>query len=94
MEDIRKKYDAIVDELKERAELIRSEREDLELVECVQQAIDDGLIYSDDEAVIVAWSYECGLIKWGEDVDWVAIENNLIVDIIDELESGEDKKGK
>lgn len=84
-EKIERAYDDIVGELVDRARLIRSERKDLELVECVKQAIDDGLIYSDDEAVIVAWSYECGLIEWGADVDWVAIENNLIVDIIDEL---------
>jgi hypothetical protein len=90
MENIRKEYDAIVDDLAERARLIRSERKDLELVECVKQAIDDGLIYSDDEAVIVAWSYENGLFGWGEDIDWVAVENNLIVDIIDEI--GEDNE--
>lgn len=84
-EKIASAYDGIVGDLVERAELIRSERKDLELVECVKQAIDDGLIYSDDEAVIVAWSYENGLFGWGEDIDWVAIENNLIVDIMNEL---------
>lgn len=84
-EKIASAYDGIVGDLVERAELIRSERKDLELVECVKQAIDDGLIYSDDEAVILAWSYENGLFRWGEDVDWVAIENNLIVDIMNEL---------
>lgn len=84
-EKIASAYAGIVGDLVERAKLIRSERKDLELVECVKQAIDDGLIYSDDEAVIVAWNYENGLFRWGEDVDWVAIENNLIVDIIDEL---------
>ena len=40
--------------------------------------------------MIVAWSYENGLFGWGEDIDWVAIENNLIVDIIDEI--GEDNE--
>ena len=72
-------YSDIVAGLAERANLIKQEGKDED--EAIQQAIDDGLIYSEDEATIVGWSLENGLIKWGHEVDWLGIMENLIDDI-------------
>lgn len=94
MENIRKEYDAIVDELKERAELIASENKELTREECISQALDDGFMWDDDKAYVLAWAVENGTITWGAPVEWWAIEDMLREDIAYELERGEDKKGK
>lgn len=85
METISKEYDAIIDELADRARSIKSENKELDDDECVRQAIDDGLYYTDDRAYILAWALENGTITWGADIDWWAIETMLIEDILEEM---------
>ena len=85
METIRNNYDAIVGELAKRAKLIMAENKELTRAECVRQAIDDGFYYKDDQAYALAWAYENGTINWGAEVDWFAVDNMLVEDILEEL---------
>lgn len=78
-------YDSVIADLGDRARLIKSERKDLGVEDCVRQAIDDGFYWSEDRAVVLAWSFENGLITWGSDVDWIAIEENMVDDIVNAI---------
>lgn len=49
------------------------------------QAIDDGLIYKEDEAYIIANALENGTISWGYDVEWDAVNDMLYSDIMEEI---------
>ena len=93
MENIRKEYDAIIDELAERALLIASENKEESAGACAMQAIDDGFFYTDDKAYVLAFMLENGVIKWGADVDWQEIMQNVLADVENELIEKLKKKG-
>lgn len=78
--DLEKSYSDIVSELADMARLCEGS-----LGEKIDQAIDDGFIYTDDEAVVLAWALEIGLVKWGESIDWLEIMDNLRADIAEGL---------
>ena len=83
---IREEYSEVVSSLAERAKLISEENdESFEVEEGVRQAIADGLFYSEDEAVIIANAYDNGFFKWGGEIDWQAIDENLFEDILNEV---------
>lgn len=90
MENITKEYDAIIGDLAERALTYLDETGDVD--EAINNAIDDGLIYTDDKAYIMAWNIEQGIIEFGRQVDWDAVEENLIDDIKNEMENLQNEK--
>ena len=85
MENISREYDAVVECLADRARLIKRDNKNWDTERCIRQAIDDGFYYYDDKAYVLAWSYLNGLFKWGEEVCWDEIEENLVDDISNEL---------
>lgn len=98
-EQLERAYSDIVSWLAEKTELIIVENLEENIAEsnvsCAKMAIDEGLIYSDDQAIVLAWSYEIGLFKWYEEVKWEEIMDNLIEDILDELsKKGEQQNGE
>lgn len=85
MENISKEYDAIVAELAERAELVAKD-EGGDIDDAIRRALDDGFYYTDDQAYVLAWCVEQHIVEYGREVDWGAVEENLIDDIKKELE--------
>lgn len=84
METISREYKAVVRDLAERAKLEHGEKS-----EKIKRAIDDGFIYTDDKAFVLAQAIEENVIQWGEDIDWMAVEDMLISDISAEMEEEE-----
>lgn len=60
--------------------------------EAIMQAIDDGLIYYADQAYIIAHALQNGFIKWGSEVEWDAIFEDLYADVSAELEELKEEK--
>lgn len=81
METISREYKAVVRDLAERAKLEHGEK-----LEKIKRAIDDGFIYDDDKAFVLAQAVEERIIQWGEDIDWTAVEDMLLLDISAEME--------
>ena len=61
-------------------------------VECIWQAIDDGLIYYCDQAYVVANALQNGFISWGKTIEWDAIIDMLYSDVSEELETMKKEK--
>ena len=77
-------YEELVASIAERA--LDDIKNDVEESEAINQAIDDGLMYYADQAYIVAHALQNGFIKWGGEVEWDAIYEDLYADIADEIE--------
>lgn len=77
-------YEELVASMAERA--ADDIKNDVEESEAINQAIDDGLMYYADQAYIVAHALQNGFIKWGGEVEWDAIYEDLYADIADEIE--------
>lgn len=77
-------YEELVASIAERA--ADDIKNDVEEGEAIMQAIDDGLIYYADQAYIVAHALQNGFIKWGGEVEWDAIFEDLYADVSAELE--------
>ena len=77
-------YEELVASMAERA--LDDIKNDVEESEAINQAIDDGLMYYADQAYIVAHALQNGFIKWGGEVEWDAIYEDLYADIADEIE--------
>lgn len=74
------KYHAIVKDLADRASEEHGDIDDK-----IFQAIDEGLIYREDEAYIIANALENGIVSWGHDVEWDAVYDMLYSDILEEI---------
>ena len=81
---ISEEYSELVGSLAERARLIMDEG--AEKSDAVRQAISDGLIYYDDEAIVIAHAFINGLIQWGKDVDWTVIDEDLFEDVYNDVD--------
>lgn len=74
-------YYKIVQDLAERAKLIITEGE-TDKMEAVYQAMDEGFIYSYDEAIVLAHAYLEGYISLRSGtLDWDTVLENLMDDI-------------
>lgn len=83
VEMINEKYNEVISSLAERAKMIITENdESFTLEDGTRQAIDDGFFYGEDEAIVLAHSYINGLVKWGEEVDWDRIYEDMFEDIM------------
>ena len=81
---ITEEYSELVGSLAERARLIMAEG--AEKSDAVRQAICDGLIYYDDEAIVIAHAFINGLIQWGKEVDWTVIDEDLFEDVYNDVD--------
>lgn len=80
-------YEELVSSIAERAiENIKYRDADCDESEAINDAINDGLIYYADQAYIVAHALQNGFIKWGGEIEWDAIYEDLYADIADEIE--------
>lgn len=77
-------YEELVASMAERA--LDDIKNDAEESDAINQAIDDGLMYYADQAYIVAHALQNGFIKWGGEVEWDAIYEDLYADISEEME--------
>ena len=77
-------YEELVASMAERA--LDDIKNDVEEGDAINQAIDDGLIYYADQAYIVAHALQNGFLKWGGEVEWDAIYEDLFADIAEEIE--------
>lgn len=77
-------YEELVQSMAERAD--DDIKNDVEEDEAIMRAIDDGLMYYADQAYIVAHALQNGFIKWGGEVEWDAIFEDLYADVSEELE--------
>lgn len=79
-------YNAIIRDLAERAsDCIKDGEEDE--TEAINQAIDDGLIYYEDQATILGGYIMTYCPKWGDSIDWEEVYTMLYDDISAELET-------
>ena len=79
-------YNAIISDLAERASDYFKDGEEDE-TEAINQAIDDGLIYYEDQAIILG-GYICTYCpKWGDSIDWEEVYTMLYDDISEELQN-------
>lgn len=83
-------YEELVASIAERA--ADDIKNGIEEDEAIMQAIDDGLIYYADQAYIVAHALQNGFIKWGGEVEWDAIFEDLYADVSAELEELKEEK--
>ena len=77
-------YHDIVKDLADRAS-----KEHGDIDNKIFQAINDGLIYYEDQAYVLANALENGIVSWGHDVEWDAVDDMLYSDILDELKGEE-----
>lgn len=78
-------YQAIIKDLADRAhDYIKDGCEDE--TEAINQAIDDGLIYYEDQATILGGYIMTYCPKWGENINWEEVYMMLYDDIAEELE--------
>lgn len=82
-------YDELIASIAERA--LDDIKNDAEETDAINQAIDDGLIYYTDQAYIVAHALQNGFIKWGGEVEWDAIWEDLYADVAEEMEYQKEK---
>lgn len=83
-------YEELVASIAERA--ADDIKNDVEEDEAIMRAIDDGLMYYTDQAYIVAHALQNGFIKWGGEVEWDAIFEDLYADVSAELEELKEEK--
>lgn len=74
-------YEELISNMRERMQ--REEKEDpsVEHCEARARAWDEGLMYYQDQACIVAYAIMQGVIKWGEPVNWDDVYNMLCEDM-------------
>lgn len=77
-------YEELIASMAERA--LDDIKNDVDETDAINQAIDDGLMYYTDQAYIIAHALQNGFIKWGGEVEWDAIFEDLCADISAELE--------
>lgn len=77
-------YEGLVASMAERA--LDDIKNDVDETDAINQAIDDGLMYYADQAYIVAHALQNGFVKWGGEVEWDAIFEDLYADVSAELE--------
>lgn len=77
-------YEELIASVAERA--LDDIKNDVEEDEAINQAIDDGLMYYTDQAYIIAHALQNGFVKWGGEVEWDAIFEDLYADVSTELE--------
>lgn len=82
--NIRDEYDGVVGELLDRARLIKSERK-CDDEQAVKQAIDDGFYWTEDRAIVLAYALDSGVISWGAEFDWLAVDEMLRADMLAEI---------
>lgn len=79
-------YNSIISDLAERAsDCIKDGEEDES--EAINQAIDDGLIYYEDQATILGGYIMTYCPRWGEAIDWEEVYDMLFNDISEELQN-------
>ena len=87
LEDINTGYDAVIGELAWRARAIKKESGGAD-IDAVMRAIDDGFMYGEDKAIVLAHALINDFVKWGREVDaetWQAIEEDMRADILEEM---------
>lgn len=77
-------YEELIASMAERA--LDNIENDVDETDAINQAIDDGLIYYTDQAYIIAHALQNGFIKWGGEVEWDAIWEDIYADVSAELE--------
>ena len=82
-------YDELIASMAERA--LDDIKNDADETDAINQAIDDGLIYYTDQAYIVAHALQNGFVKWGGEVEWDAIWEDLYTDVAEEMEYQKEK---
>lgn len=82
-------YDELIASMAERA--LDDIKNDVDETDAINQAIDDGLIYYTDQAYIIAYALQNGFIKWGGEVEWDAIWEDLYTDVAEEMEYQKEK---
>lgn len=79
-------YNNIINDLAERAlDYIKDGTEDES--EAINQAIDDGLIYYEDQATVIGGYIMSYCPRWGESIDWEEVYMMLYDDVCEELEN-------
>lgn len=53
----------------------------------VDRTLNDQFIYGTDEAYVLAHAYTNGTFRWGEEVDWTTIYQDLRTDVYNELKN-------
>lgn len=66
-------YNELVESLAERARLNHEEELEKEREECVFQAINEGMIYGDDQAYMLAYAMIEGTVEQGQPVIWADV---------------------
>ena len=85
--NINSMYENIIANLAERVRVIMDEDGGADNeTDAMWQAIDEGLIYTSDQAYVVAHAFCNGLMEWGKAPYWEDIISDLYADIMDELE--------
>lgn len=82
-------YEELIASMAERA--LDDIENDVDETDAINQAIDDGLIYYTDQAYIIAHALQNGFIKWGGEVEWDAIWEDLYTDVAEEVEYQKEK---
>ena len=83
-------YEELVESLAERARLNHEEEPELDKRECIMRAIDEGMIYTVDQAYMLAHAVMSGYVEVSNEVDWDKVWAELEDDVYSELEDWED----
>lgn len=67
------------------AEVALDKLKDLEESEAIDEAINDQLIYYNDQAYVVAQYINSGYGYWGKDISWDEVYEMLYNDVIEEI---------
>lgn len=79
--NIEEYYRDLIEDLRSRKARILEEQPDLEEDEAIRQAIDEGLMYRDDQAYVLAHALSEGFIEWGKQFEWLDLDLMLFEDI-------------
>lgn len=92
-------YESLVEDYAATAKMWMQEQEDndeeygydYDENNAVDRTLDDQFIYGTDEAYVLAHAYVNGFFRWGEEIDWGEIYQQLREDVYNELM---EKKGE
>lgn len=82
-------YEELIASMAERA--LDDIKNDVDETDAINQAIDDGLMYYTDQAYIIAHALQNGFVKWGSEVEWDAIWEDIYTDVAEEMEYQKEK---
>lgn len=82
---INKAYSELIEDLADRANTCHQENPETDRSECVNIALDEGLMYYSDQLIVIAHYFINGNWSWYQPLDWDTLSDELYSDVYSKL---------